>query len=314
MTDRPDTPRSPGVRWRDAEFIRSAHSWIEAQLDRLGIVRTGDIEQPHVRVWSTAMRVPTNRGDVWFKANMDALRHEAAVTAMLSEREPELVAAPLAVDVGSGWMLMSDAGRTLREVVAEEDSLHRWLGVLPRYAELQIAFDDRVDDLLGAGVPDLRLAVLPERYERLVTDIDVDDRFRDAVSQVRSLCAELAVYGIPETINHDDLHDAQVFVRNGAERVMDWGDACVSHPFFTLSVTLEGVIAWGVEDEENSEDVGPYRDAYLAPFEARYGGDLTAAVDVALRLGWACRAVNGHVPGDDDATRARLTMFLDGRV
>jgi hypothetical protein len=314
MTDSPESPDSPDTPWRDAEFIRSAHEWIDAQLDRLGIVRTGDIEQPHVRVWSTVMRVPTDGGDLWFKATMDALRHEAAVTAMLSARDPELVSPPLAVDIESGWLLMSDAGRTLRDVVAEEHSLRRWLRVLPRYAELQIAFADRVDDVLGAGVPDLRLAVLPERYERLVTEIDVDDRFRDAAAEVRSLCAELAAYGIPETINHDDLHDAQVFVRDGAERVMDWGDACVSHPFFTLSVTLEGVIAWGVDDEEDSEDVRPYRDAYLAPFEAKYSGDLAAAVDVALRLGWACRAVNGHVPGDDDATRTRLKMFLDGRV
>jgi hypothetical protein len=314
VSDSPDNADSPGSRWRDDDFVRSAHAWIGAQLERLGIVRAGDIEQPHVRAWSTVMRVPTDRGDVWFKANMEALRQEAAVTAMLAERDPELVAPPLAVDVDRGWMLMSDAGRTLRDVIAEERSLRRWLDVLPRYAELQIAFGDRVDALLAAGVPDLRLAVLPERYERLVTEVDVDERFREAVPHVRSLCDALASYGIAETVNHDDLHDAQVFVRDGAELVMDWGDACVSHPFFTLSVTLEGVIAWGLDDEEDSEDIRPYRDAYLAPFGASYDGDLAGAVDVALRLGWACRAVNGHVPGHDDATTVRLKMFLDGRV
>jgi len=34
---------------------------------------------------------------------------------------------------------------------------------------------------------------------------------------------------------------------------------------------------------------------------------------VALRLGWVCRAVNGHVPGDEERTFTRLRMFLDGR-
>ena len=58
---------------------------------------------------------------------------------------------------------------------------------------------------------------------------------------------------------------------------MDWGDACISHPFFTLSVTLEGVLAWGLDDEEDSEDTAPYRDAYLEPFAERYDGDLVAA-------------------------------------
>jgi len=37
------------------------------------------------------------------------------------------------------------------------------LDVLPRYAALQLAAVDDVDALLAAGVPDMRLAVLPER-------------------------------------------------------------------------------------------------------------------------------------------------------
>jgi hypothetical protein len=310
----PDSRPSPDGRWRDPEFVRSAHAWIDAQLDRLRIARSGSIEQPHVYAWSTVMRVPTVRGDVWFKANTDVLRHEAAVASLLSEQSPDLVAAPLAVDRATGWMLMSDAGRRLRDLIPEERSLSRWLAVLPRYAELQIAFSDRVDELLALGVPDMRLAVLPEKYERLVAEADVEQRFVDATAHVRSLCDRLGAYGIAETIQHDDLHDGQVFVGDDAELVMDWGDACVSHPFFTLSVTLEGVIAWGIDDEEDSEDITPYRDAYLGPFAAKYDVDLRAAVDLALRLGWACRAVNGHVPGAEKQTRTRLKMFLDGRV
>ena len=83
---------------------------------------------------------------------------------------------------------------------------------------------------------------------------------------MRELADELAAYGLPELLQHDDLHDGQVFVRDGRHLLMDWGDACISHPFFTLSVTLEGVIAWGLDDEEDSEDIAPYRDAYLEPF------------------------------------------------
>jgi len=129
---------------------------------------------------------------------------------------------------------------------------------------------------------------------------------------VAELAGELASYGIAETLQHDDLHDGQVFVHGGRHLVMDWGDACISHPFFTLSVTLDGVLAWGLDDEEHSVDVRPFQDAYLVPFRAVYDGDLDAAAVVARRLGWACRVVNGHVPGEDAATRARLGMFLTG--
>jgi hypothetical protein len=139
-----------------------------------------------------------------------------------------------------------------------------------------------------------------------------EPRFRAATGRVAELAEQLAAYGIDETIQHDDLHDGQVFVKDGRALVMDWGDVCISHPFFTLSVTLEGVIAWGLDDVEDSVDVTPFRDAYLARFRERYDGDLDAACAVAVRLGWACRAVNGHLPGDE-ATRTRLRMFLDGR-
>ena len=58
------------------------------QLARLGLRRTGEIEQPHVYPWSTVLRVPTDGGDVWFKANDDALRHEAALVELLAAGAP----------------------------------------------------------------------------------------------------------------------------------------------------------------------------------------------------------------------------------
>ncbi len=299
-------------RWEDPAFLAEAHGWIEAELARLGLSRTGELEQPHVYPWSTVLRVPTDAGAVWFKANADALRHEAALVSLLSARRPDAVPPLLAADLGRGWMLMADAGESLRTVVPRERDLSAWLEVLPLYASVQLDLAGDVDELLALGAPDLRLATLPERYERLVTELDVEERFRGAVPRVAELAEELAAYGLPETIQHDDLHDGQVFVRDGRYLLMDWGDACVSHPFFTLSVTLEGVLAWGLDDVESSLDTAPFRDAYLAPFAARYGEEIVAAVPAALRLGWACRAVNGHVPGDDGPTVTRLRMFLDG--
>ena len=179
----------------------------------------------------------------------------------------------------------------------------------------------RLDELVAVGVPDLRLSTLPSKYEQLLdslVELPVDDRRRleASVPRVRELCEELAGYGLPETIQHDDFHDAQVFVRDGRYLLLDWGDACVSHPFFTLSVTLEGQLAWGLDDVEDSVDVGPFRDAYLAPFaRIAESADLEAASETALRIGWVCRAVNGHHPFEEEShTHQRLRMFLDGRL
>jgi len=263
-----------------------------------------------VRAWSTVLRVPTVDGTVWFKATAPGVRHEAALLRLLSERRPDLVPEPLALDEERGWMLLRDAGTPLLEVMREDGSVRRWLDVLPRYAELQLACAPDVEELLAIGVPDLRLATLPERYEEVATG-----RFRGAAPLVRDFAAELAEFALPETVQHDDLHDRNVFVgAEGGYRIVDWGDAVVSHPFLTLAVTLEGVIRWGLDDVEDSVDTAPFRDAYLRPFAG--GRDLRRAVEIALRLGWAARAVATHAAGHEEPARveARLRMFLDGRV
>lgn len=299
-------------QWQENGFVGEAHRWIEEQLACLGAVRAGDISQPHVYPWSTVMRVPTTNGPLWFKANDASLRHEAGIVDLLSAKHPGAVPPLLARHRERGWMLMADAGENLRAIVPRERSLARWLDVLELYARVQVDTAGDVDHLLAMGVPDMRLATLPDRFDELTARLDVERRFRDAVGLVRDLADELADSGVPETLQHDDLHDGQVFVKDGRHLLLDWGDACVSHPFFTLSVTLQGVIAWGLDDEQGSEDVTPYRDAYLAPYAERFTGDLVATAEVATRLGWACRAVNGHVPGDEERTVTRLRMFLDG--
>ncbi len=141
----------------------------------------GVIDQLHVRPWSTVMRVPTDRGDLYFKANTPLLQHEAALVTILAARRPDCVPPLLAVDLERGWMLMADAGTRLREFVERERDLSCWLEILPLYAGLQIDLADQVDEMVAAGVPDLRLSRLPLLYEQLLeslVELPVDDRRR----------------------------------------------------------------------------------------------------------------------------------------
>lgn len=299
--------------WEDPAWLEGAVAWVDDRLAGAGRPRTGEPDQVHVRPWSTVLRVPTADGPVWFKANMEALRHEATVVLLLARRVPDRVPPLIADDPDRGWMLMEDAGRRLREVIAEERDLSRWDDILEGAADIARAMETDVDALVGAGVPDMRLAVLPDRYAALVEAEDVEQRFRDAVPRVRELAEELATYAVTETLQHDDLHDGNVFVRAGRHLILDWGDAVVSHPFFTMSVTLEGFVAWGLDDVENAVDIAPLIDRHLR----RYAPDrpeLRDAVPIALRLGWACRAANRTIAEDPESTRSRLRMFLDGRV
>lgn len=301
------------ARWHDPAWLADAVAWVDARLAEAGRRRVGDVDQFHVRPWSTVLRVPTETSSLYFKANTPELRHEALVTLLLARRVPDRVPPLVADDPALGWMLMEDAGVRLRELVAAERDLSRWHDVLDGAADVARAMEPDVEELLAAGVPDLRLAVLPDRYAALVAAHDVEQRFRDAVPRVRDLAEELASYGVTETLQHDDLHDGQVFVRDGRQLILDWGDAVVSHPFFTLSVTLEGGLAWGLDDVEDSVDITPFVDRYLQRYDPTRP-ELRDAVPAALRLGWVCRAVNGTTVEDPESTRARLRMFLDGRA
>jgi hypothetical protein len=300
-------------RWREPAFVAAAHTWIGAGLGELGMSSTGEVEQPHVTDWSTVMRVPTDAGPVWFKANDETMRHEAAVLDLVASRSAGRVPPPLVRDPDTGWMLLADAGVRLRDVIPEERSLVRWLDVLEAYARVQLACEDDVDALLALGLPDCRLHTLPGAYADLLAGLDDADPRLPGPDAIQDLCDRLAAFGIRETVQHDDLHDGQVFLGTGTHLVLDWGDACLSHPFFTLSVTVEGVIAWGVDDVEDSEDIEPHLAAYLRPYEERYAGDLREAARIAMRLGWVCRAINGALPQDPGGTRTRLKMFLDAK-
>ena len=116
--------------WTDPQWLAEAYTWIRERLEALGVRPTGDIEQPHVRPWSTVMRVPTSGGDVWFKANIPALAYEAGVVGVLARTRPDLLPELAAVDLERGWMLMGDGGERLRELVERERNLERWLDVL----------------------------------------------------------------------------------------------------------------------------------------------------------------------------------------
>ena len=190
--------------------------WRGACLDRvparrLGLAATGPVEQPHVRPWATALRVPTTAGDVWFKAAIPVRRTRPAVVDVLSRRRPDLVPELLAADFDRGWMLMADGGTRLRELIEEERDLGRWLDVLPRYAELQVALAADADRLVAwAPRPPARLLPRSTRGSRT----HAGRLRRDRPPRRRDVRADRLV-GIPETIQHDDLHDAQIFDRDG---------------------------------------------------------------------------------------------------
>lgn len=235
--------------WTDPAWRKDAVDWADEQLSAVGLVRDGEAQQPHVYPWSTALRLPVGDGAVWLKSVAPGSAHEPPLSVALGGWAPEAVLVPLAVDGARRLMLLPDGGRTMRD--AADATVAAWEAMLRSYARLQLELVPRADDVLALGVPDHRPELLPGLVADLLADDeaqlvgreggldpDVRRRITADLGRYADLCARLADGRVPPTLQHDDLHDGNVFVAGDGHRFFDWGDASVAHPFLSLLVAL----------------------------------------------------------------------------
>ena len=157
---------STGIEvWSSASWRELAVTWLDRQLAGAGIERTGEVEQPHLRPWGTALRAPTTRGAVWLKAPGPGTAFEVGLYALLHEAAPDHVLAPIAADVARGWIVLPDGGVPLGERVAGTDLVDALAAILARYGQVQRDLAPCVDELLALGVTDMRPAIMPRRFD-----------------------------------------------------------------------------------------------------------------------------------------------------
>ena len=268
----------------------SAEAWIRTYLRPVG-----PIETARERPWATVLRVPLANSVAWFKACSPVQAFEPRLTAKLFARWPDRVVEVLALDEERAWLLLADAGTP---VGYYRNPPETWLAVLPRYAELQRGEAAYTAEHLTHHVPDLRIATMPARYEDLLRhDLPLEGdevgRLRKFAARFAELCGELAAYNVPETVQHDDLHGANLYANGERLRLLDWGDASISQPFASLVVTFRFL-----ETINQLPPADPWfarlRDAYLEP----WGRGLAGAFDLAILVGTFAHAFAWARPRD----------------
>jgi Phosphotransferase enzyme family len=296
------------TRWRNPSFLDGAVGWAVDRLAENGLAVIAEPEQTHVRPWSTVLRMQTGNGDFWFKANAIGTAHEGPLIEAIARWAPGHVLEPLATDLRQGWMLLPDGGVTLRAAQGGETDIDHWVEILTDHAELQRRVASHADELAGLDVPDLRPERLPEIRAELLEDetalrlgleggLAPEKRVRLQADAGRfaTLCGELAAIGIPASVNHDDLHDNNVFAPpqpGGHYRVFDWGDASVAHPFAVLLIALR-VVESLLHVPSGDATLLRLRDAYLESWTADFDRvDLVEAARLALRVGGVSRALS----------------------
>jgi hypothetical protein len=297
--------------WTSAAFLLDARTWVADRLADRGVRLTGEWDQPHARVWSTAIRFETTDGRVWLKVNGPGTAHEPALLRLIDERVPGVVPEVLAVHPTLSWSLSRDGGPTLRSLGSPEELWVPWEGLVARYADVQVRLAQDRNAVLGSGVRDVSPATVPALARGILDDLagtPVDaggltpeqaERVTAVLPRLDEWCAELAASGVPDSVQHDDLHSNNVCWTGSVEtaRIIDWGDTTWGSPLGTMLATMNSIAYHaGVFVEGRPIDdprVLRVRDAYLEPFTAYAAReDLVRCVDLARRTGCVGKALS----------------------
>ena len=233
-------------------------------------------------------------------------------------RRPDLVPRVVAADPERSWLLLDDAGERLRDAGVVAGPVERWAKALARYAELQRAAAPDADAFADAGTIDRRGPLLFDQFDALLDydyGLEPDElvRLRALRPKLEADAERLAELGLPDSIQHDDLHDHNIFVRGDEYRIIDWGDSCVAHPFQSLAVALEVV-----EHRLGADAVELVRAAYVDAWSVSATSE---QLEAAFRLGYVSGTLKWHevrnlVPdktrdGFDDGLPLRLRKVLE---
>lgn len=272
----------------------SAVDWAQNYLITHGYEIQRGPETVRAMPWSIVTHFSTSKGSIYLKEMASLFSLEPTLIKALSEWEDDSIPKVIAMNNDLRCFLMEDAGMQLSKHLKSEFQIELLIKALTMGANSQYKAVNHVDVLLSIDVPDWRLAKLPDLYLHLLnqesilqedgltpTDIEA---LRTLHPTFLELCHRLSQYKIPETLEHTDFHDSNILIKEDHLTIGDWGDAVISHPFFSLASYLNSATRYhslkeGDEIYTTLQDV--YLDTWLE-FESK--DRLMEAFQLAKRL------------------------------
>jgi hypothetical protein len=178
-----------------------------------------------------------------------------------------------------------------------------------------------IERWIAAGAPDRRVSNIPKLLERLLAGelwgaLPLEPEQHRAIEAVlpelRRVCEQLAATPFASTLDHCDMHGGNVLIGRGSPRLVDWGDACITHPFCSLFVTYQHAVALMPPGDRRSSALR-LRDIYLETWsDLASAAELRTAFAHATWLGYLVRALSfAHMLDPSDASgRVDVARFL----
>jgi len=218
------------------------------------------------------IRFETNREAVWFKAVGEPNSREFPLTVLLSSKLQDYLPRILATQPHwNAWIMPAVPGIPLSE--AEDPSV--WCNTARDLARLQIASVEIVSDVLDLKARDVRTETLLEKVQPFFAVVrtlmeqqtksapprlsppelqTLESNTRDALLALQREC-------VPNTVGNLDLNPDNVLALSRSTVFLDWAEASVGHPFFSLAHLLEHRRAGGRSPADRDDRLVPM---YLA--------------------------------------------------
>ena len=214
---------------------------------------TGPLVQERIRFWATVLHVETDAGRVWVKENAPSQAFEARLVATVDRLAPGTVAPVVAVEEEHGWLATADLGRPMWHD-EEPPPVDDWVAVVADYARAQrflattrTSCSPRACRASPAGPTTssrgsryvlAELDELPDPDPRRLDRGGGGRRPRRAAAASTRRPGSSPASGLPDALQHNDLHLANAFRRPGGAAYIDLGDAVWAHPLTTLRIPL----------------------------------------------------------------------------
>lgn len=291
-------------------WFRELCLWVDEVIGPMGLRLNGSFCQLNASPSFSLIRLETNGSAIWFKAVGEPNIREFSITCALAQSFPNHIAPVLATRPDwNGWLTVEIDGTSLQQSPNEEP----WKTAATALANLQIASinqNSQYSRWLNRGARDLRTATLLRMLDPF---LDVMAQLMEEQSKVppRALARQellvlgehvkdalfwLGELGIPDTLGHLDLNPGNIIVSPDGCKFLDWAEAYVGHPFFSLEYLLEHF--------RRSVGSDPALDAqllaaYARPWRALFPSDAVArALAVSPILAVAAYAAGNDVWSD----------------
>lgn len=296
----PDEEPGPFAR---LGWFRELCQWVETVAGSEGLHLNGRFHQSNASPTFSLIRFETNGAAVWFKAVGEPNQREFPITRTLAKLFPDYLPPILGERPDwNGWLTKEAQGTSL----AESQECALWETAASALARLQIDSIGHGDRIRAAGTHDLRIACLCDMVqpflEAMAELMDRQTKTPPAVlsraelahlgEHVRETLVMLKDLGIPDTLGHLDLNPGNIIVSPSQCVFLDWAEAYVGHPFFSLRYLLEHLRrAAGM----NSPIEGRLVESYFAPWELIVSRDaITTAFELSPLLAVFAYAAGSH--------------------